>query len=108
MFSSQKNADIGGVGGKRVVARHSDHDRALVPQVRFDRQRHRRIGKTGGEFCEGIARAGADDEKIKKLLGAKRFNVRQRMQNVAAADCTQLRAECFCFAESGIGLVTGG
>ena len=57
-------------------------------------------------FCEKPI--DYDIEKIKKLLGAKRFNVRQRMQNIAAADRTQLRAECFCFAESGIGLVTGG
>ena len=64
-------------------------DGLSVSQMRFYRQRDRRIGNSVRDLGERIARAGRDNQNIEQLFGPDRFDGWNIVQNIFTANAAE-------------------
>ena len=86
-------------GSQRVIAGYCQHHRAFHPQLRFCRQRYRRITQPMCQPCQRGAGTWGDNQHIQHLLRPDGFYLLQGVQWLPPADMRNMVQRILCLAK---------
>ena len=102
-LAGEEGADIAEVGRHGVVGGQGDEEGAVGAEVGLGGHADGGVGDAVGQFGQGVAGAGADDQSLQRAGGAQGLGLGDGADDGTAADGFDAVHEVGGFSEAGVG-----